>query len=174
MERSPWEANLFSVSQEIPRILWNSNVYYRIYKSALPLPILRQLDPVHTSTSHFLNLDFKLSYHLRLSLPSALFPLYFLTKSLYTPLPSPIRATCAAYLMLLDLITRKIFGEQYSSLSSTLCSFLHSPITSSLLGPNIPPSTLFSNTLSLRSFLNGNHQVSHPYKTTGNITFLYI
>jgi len=30
------------------------------------------------------------------------------------------------------------------------------------------------NTLSLRSSLNVSDQVSHPYKTTGNITFLYI
>jgi hypothetical protein len=28
-------------------------------------------------------------------------------------------------------------GEQYSSLRSSLCSFLHSPVTSSLLGPNM-------------------------------------
>jgi hypothetical protein len=30
-----------------------------------------------------------------------------------------------------------------------LCTFLHSPVTSSLLGPNILLRTLFSNTLSL-------------------------
>ena len=62
-------------------------------------------------------------------------------------------------------------GEQYRSLSSSLCSFLHSPVTSSLLGPNILPNTLFSNTLSLRSSLNVSDQVSHPYKTTGKIIF---
>jgi hypothetical protein len=37
----------------------------------------------------------------------------------------------------LYFITRKILGEQYRSLSSSLCIFLHSPVTSSLLGPNI-------------------------------------
>jgi hypothetical protein len=45
-----------------------------------------------------------------------------------------------------------------------LCSLLHSPVTSSLLGPNIPLSTLFSNTLSLRSSLSVRDQVSHPYE----------
>jgi hypothetical protein len=35
------------------------------------------------------------------------------------------------------LITRRILGEEYMSLSSSFCSFLHSPVTSSLLGPNI-------------------------------------
>ena len=44
--------------------------------------------------------------------------------------------------------------KQYRSLSSSLCSFLHCPITSSLLAPNIPLNTLFSNTLSPRSSFN--------------------
>jgi hypothetical protein len=30
-----------------------------------------------------------------------------------------------------------IFGEEYRAYSSLLCSLLHSPVTSSLLGPNI-------------------------------------
>ena len=38
----------------------------------------------------------------------------------------PIRATCAAHI--LDLITRTILGEEYRLLSSSLCSFLHSPV----------------------------------------------
>ena len=68
-------------------------------------------------------------------------------------------------LILLNLITWSIFGEQYRSLSSSLCSFVYSPVTSSLLGPTILLSTLFSNTLSLHSSLNVSDQVSHPYKT---------
>ena len=46
-------------------------------------------------------------------------------------------------------------------------------VTLSLLGPNIL-NILFSNTHSLRSFLNVSDHVSHPYKTTGNIRVLYI
>jgi hypothetical protein len=56
------------------------------------------------------------------SLPGDLFP-SFLTKILSTPLLSPKCATCPAHLILLDLITRKIMGEHYRSLSSLLCSF---------------------------------------------------
>ena len=52
-------------------------------------------------------------------------------------------------------------GEQYRSLSSSLCSFLHSPVTSSILGPNIPLNTPFSNTLTLRSSLSVRDQVPH-------------
>jgi hypothetical protein len=55
-----------------------------------------------------------------------------------------------------------------------LCNFLHSPVTSSLLGPNILLKTLFSNTLSLCTSLSMRDQVSHPYKTTGRIVVLYI
>jgi hypothetical protein len=43
--------------------------------------------------------------------------------------------------------------------------FFHSPVTSSLFGPNILLSTLFSNTLSLCSSLNVRDQVSHQYRT---------
>ena len=57
--------------------------------------------------------------------------------------PLPIRATCPAHLILLDFITRKILGEGYGSLSSSLCSFLHFPVTSSLLDANILLNTLF-------------------------------
>ena len=59
------------------------------------------------------------------------------------------------------------------SLSPSLCSFLHSSVTVSLLGPNILLRTLFPNTLRLRSSLSVSDQVSHPYKTTGNIVVLY-
>ena len=77
-----------------------------------------------------------LSTHLRLGLPSGLFPSGFSSKTLYTPLFSPIRTTCPAHLILLDFITRTILGEEYKSFSSSLCNILHSPVTSSLLGPN--------------------------------------
>jgi hypothetical protein len=72
------------------------------------------------------------------------------------------------------LIIRLIFGEEYIWLSSSLRSLLYSPVTSSLLG-QIWSSAPYSHTLSaLRSSLNVSDQVSHPYKTKGQITLLYI
>ena len=66
-----------------------------------------------------------LSTHLRLGLPSGLFPSGFPSKTLYTPLSSPIHATCPAHRILLDFITRTILGEEYKSFTSLLCILLH-------------------------------------------------
>jgi hypothetical protein len=41
MDQCPsWEANRFTASQEIPRILWNPKVHYRINISPQPIPII--------------------------------------------------------------------------------------------------------------------------------------
>ena len=175
MQQSPsWEANRFSASQEIPRTVLNPKVHYHIHKCPTPVPILSQIDPIHTPKYQFLKI------HLNIIIPSTPGTSNW-SLSLKIPYQNPvctshlpIRATWCAHLIFLDFITRTILGEQYRSLSSSLYTILHSPVTSSLLGPNIPPSTLFSNTLSLLSSLNVSYQVSHHYKTAGKIIVLQI
>ena len=175
IQQSPsWEANQFSASQKIAHF-YGSQRFITTFTSAchLSLSWTRSVQSMNP-TSHFLMI------HINIILPSMLrsskwspssgFP----TKTLDTPLLSPIHAMFPASFILLNLITWIIWGEEYRSLSSSLCSFLHSPVTSSILSPNILLSTILSNTLSLHSSLDVSHQVSHSYKTTGKIIVLYI
>ena len=94
-----------------------------------------------------------LSTHLRLGLPSGLFPLRIPLQDPIHTLSSTTCATCPAHLILLDFITRTILGEEYKSFSSSLCNILHSPVTSSLLGPNILLYTPHDTTVLLVSYI---------------------
>jgi hypothetical protein len=58
--------------------------------------------------------------HLRLGLPSGLFPSGFLTNILYAFFVSPISATCPVQLILLDLIILIILGEEYVQCKNAL------------------------------------------------------
>jgi len=98
MEHSPsTEADRFSASLEIPRILWYPNVHYRIHERPPPVPILSQINIVCATQPTFLRSILKSSYHIRLGLqvlsspqvspPKSCMHLFF-SPHFYMPRPS--------------------------------------------------------------------------------------
>jgi len=169
-----WEANWFEASQEIPCISRNPNVHYHTHKRPPPLSILGQPNPVHIPRSQLLEFHPIIIHPSTPRSPQWSPSLRFPYQNPIHRLSSPIRTTCQAHLLLLDFITRTILVEIYKSFSTSLCNLLHSPVTSSLLGPNILLNTMFSITLNIFSSHNINDQISYPYKTASKVIFLYI
>ena len=165
-----WAATWFAASQEIPRISQNPKVHYRTHKRTPPVPILGQPNPVHMPTSHVLEIQPNIIHPSTPRSPQWSLSLRFSHQDLlHPPLLTHTRHMPNPYhLILLDFITRTILGEEYKSFSSSLCNLLHSPVTSSLLGPNI-----FLNTLNVQYVKHNTGARSPNYFRSGktlNIT----
>ena len=131
MEQSrSWEPKRPSTGPAIPRCQWN---YYPAHNTNPHFPYpAHNTNPhlpcsYHPATSSISAADqysphpyavpsssvLLLPFHLHLSLPSGVFRAEFSTKTLYVTLASPIPATFPAQLILLGLVTRMTFGEEY-------------------------------------------------------------
>jgi hypothetical protein len=107
------EAANFAATQEIPSILWHPTDHYRVHKSPPLIPILNQINPIHTIPPYLSKIHLMLSTHLRLGLGSGSFLSGVPTNILYTFLYSPIRATRPSHFFLHDLIILIILGEEH-------------------------------------------------------------
>jgi len=159
-----WAANWFAASQEIPRISRNPKVHYRTHKRPPPVSILGQPNPVHIPTPHLLQIHPNIIHPSTPRSPQ-------LSQSLRFPHQDPIHSPLRTHMRHMSSPSHSSrfyhphnIGEQYKLFTSSLCNLLHSPVTSSLLGPNSLLNTMFSNTLSFLSSYNVKDQVKHPYK----------
>jgi hypothetical protein len=151
-----WEAANCAATQELPNILRDPKVHYRVHKSHLLVPILSHINPIHTIPSYLRSILI-LSPHFSLVFPVAFFLLAFPPISYmdsFSPFmlhAAPI-STCFTWWSL--------YKYKYKLWSSSLCSFLKPPVTSALFGPNI-----LLNTLSLCSSLNvrDNHMRNYSF-----------
>jgi hypothetical protein len=118
--------------------LWIPKVHNRVHKIPPLVPMLNQMNLVHTTPVFFSKVlfFFHIILHLRLGLSSGLFSIDFPTKilnaflsshSCYLPCPSHHP----------DLIILITHDEEYNLRSSSVCSFLQPPFTSSFLGSDI-------------------------------------
>jgi hypothetical protein len=148
-------------------------VLYRIHKSPPPAPFLNHIKPANDSQSHFLKVHFSMIFPSR---PRSTKWSPFLRSPHQNPVcTSPVPRTWhmprPSHYSWFYHKNDILWGVH--SINSSLYSLLHSPVTSSLLVPNIFLSTLFSKTLSLRSFLHVREQFPNPHKTTGKIIILF-
>jgi hypothetical protein len=101
-----------AVTQKLPSILMNPKIHFCVHKRLPLVPILSQINPVHTTSSHFSKIHFNI-VHPPTSWSSQRFPSFQLSQYLICIPLLHIRAICPVHLIFLDLISLIILGEEY-------------------------------------------------------------
>ena len=170
-------AKSFLRSLAVSELVKNSPSIYATFRfittftSACHLSLYWARSIQSTSPSHFLKI------HLTIIPPSM--PVSFKRSlSFSSPHQNPARTSSFPHMCYMPrpfhsspFITQIIFAVGYWSLSSSLCSFLHSSVTSSILGLHVFLSTIFSNTLSPCSSLIVGMQVHAHKKQKAKLQF---
>jgi len=141
--------------------------HYRVHKGQPLVPILSQMNSVHTFQTYFPKIHL-IPFHLRLGLPSGLFPSGFHTKILYMFLICPIRAICPpSHCPWLG------HSNNIRWSGHVMHSFPGSYYFLPLMSKYYPQRPVLKHRLLCLS-LSTTDQVSHPYETSRKTTDLYI
>jgi hypothetical protein len=147
MEQIPLEKlTVRSASQEIPCILCNPKVHYRVHTSPPPVTILSYMNPIHTLTPYR-------NIHFNIVLPSTpksydwSLPFRLSNQNFVCIYDLPIVLHALPISSSLIFIIPVIFLEEYILWSSSLRIFLYPPVTLSLLVQNILLSVLYTYTV---------------------------
>jgi hypothetical protein len=135
--------------KKFPALYRNPKVNYHNYKIPPPVPIPSQINPIHAPLYHILKIYLNI---ILLSMTG--FSKWSL--SLRFPHQNCVSISPIPHMCYMPCLSHS-FGKEYISLSSSLCSFLLSSMTSSLLGPNIHLSTLLSIHTWIRMFWSLSH-----------------
>ena len=101
-------------------LLTIQSVHYTIHNSTSLVPVLKKTNPLHTLPSYLRSIIISFSY-LLLGLPSSLNSPHQNPACLF---PLPVSTTYHIHLIILNLTTLIICGEQYKLWNSSLCTFL--------------------------------------------------
>jgi hypothetical protein len=146
---------VIQATQEFSNIIWNLKFHYHVHRSLPHVPILSQMNSVHTTSFYFLRSTLILFSHWHLGHPTGLIPFGFPTEILNAFLLFHYML-CSSHPSRLDHFN--YIWQSVQVMKHLFMQFLPAPIMSPLLVPHILRSTMFSNTLSPCPSLNVRYQ----------------